>query len=304
MSSFSISFVVCKLTRRILITGANPFDSGKTTVARTIALNLKESGYSVEYFKPLSGHNYWYRHEHTMRCIESGQIFSYDAWMIKNDIQSSHPITMINPIHNLFVPARIERPGQVIPSTLSISGWDSVLVMKRITQVMGGRTKDRLLVAIDLVQDGRVIMSIDEMMRLINSHEYIPIKSIEEAQAFQDAVYEGVLNEAFHEMEKNREIVIIESFNDSVWPWEGLDTVDTLVVVGPGQMFLYDPAKMHRAIEYVKKHHEPIRSVSVSNVSDLLRPIHRVELTPKSGFDVDILDKLIIKEPDIEEIVN
>ncbi len=270
----------------------NEFDSGKTTVSKNLAQLLGDMGFRVEYFKPLSGHNYWFHYEHTQRCLERGELVSYDAWRLAKVTDTQLPLTVINPIHNLFVPATIDTPNPIFTNSLAQLGWDSVLVMKRITQVIDDVVENRLLVAEDLIRAHSVVLSTDEMQRLTSGNQIIPIKSLEEAQAFQDAVYEGVLNEALAYVEESADVVIIESFNNSLWPWEGLHAVDAFLHVGPGHMFLYAPEKMKRAVDYAKRHGEPIRSVTGPRVYDLLKPLRRIRLVPGALFTTDILDVL------------
>lgn len=111
----------------------NSYDSGKTILSRMLAETFVKQGHRVEYLKPISGHNYWYRNEHTQRCIEDSLLVSWDATIVRKELSSKIPIELANPIHSLFVPAVLENPEETLSSTLAIGGWDSILSLQRYT---------------------------------------------------------------------------------------------------------------------------------------------------------------------------
>ena len=92
---------------RILVVGANSFDSGKTRFAIELGKHLQDSGQTVGYFKPVSGHNYWYNHEHTKHCLETGKLVSKDASHVQEELGIGTDILLMNPIHSLFVPTSL-----------------------------------------------------------------------------------------------------------------------------------------------------------------------------------------------------
>ena len=151
---------------RILIVGANSFDSGKTRFAIELGKHLKDSGQSVGYFKPISGHNYWYNHEHTKQCLDTGKLVSKDASRAKEALDITMDLFLMNPVHSLFVPARIERPLQNIRSSLGLAGASSVLVMQRFSRPVGNGFDTTMLIAYSLIEEERVIIDFDEMGKL------------------------------------------------------------------------------------------------------------------------------------------
>ena len=117
------------MAKRVLLVGMNSFDSGKTQFAIRLSRILLEEDHSVEYFKPLSGHNYWYNHEHTKTCLQNGVLASKDAINVRKFLNPKSPIELANPVHNLFVPMRLEKPLQNLTNTLGLAGASSVLTM-------------------------------------------------------------------------------------------------------------------------------------------------------------------------------
>ncbi|MFW9808339.1 MAG: hypothetical protein ACFFE6_03070 [Candidatus Thorarchaeota archaeon] len=269
------------MTTRILLTGMNSFDSGKTRLALKLVKAFSETGHSVEYFKPLSGHNYWYNYEHSKVCMERGVLASKDAIIVRQTLKPKSPIEIANPIHSLFVPMRIEKPLQTLPNTLALSGSNSILTMERFSKPSGRAIDSTVLVAMNLLQEERLLIGYDEVGRLTKETSILEINNLEELQEFENLNYEQYVSESFAFIENIADVVIIEGFNDVAWPWDGLEASDIVLVVGPGHVFSYDPEKFRKAAYLMKRGQLPIREVTFSRISDLLRPTNRLEVRPE-----------------------
>jgi len=272
------------MATRILIIGLNTFDSGKTTVASQLAKYLSLTGQRIEFFKPVSGHSYWFRNEHTKFCLENRKLVSYDATQVRKLLKSEVSDLLANPVHTLYVPAKLERPGHNLTTTLALAGWDSVFAMERMSRPYQGRISSIMLMADTLIGEGRLLLSVEEAERLSDGTTVRPVKNLEQAQAIESQNLETYVGESFRVVENVADTVVIESFNDSVWPWEGLDRVDKVLAVGPGQAFVYDPERLRKAAFLVRTAQNPIREVTFTRVSDLVRPIGRLTLDPGSGL--------------------
>lgn len=280
---------------RILIIGANSFDSGKTRLAIELGKHLKDSGQSVGYFKPVSGHNYWFNHKHTTHCLDSGKLVSKDASRVKEELSIKSDLYLMNPIHALFVPARIERPLQNIRSSLGLTGASSVLVMQRFSRPVDNGFDTTMLIADSLVEEESVIIGLDEVGKLSHNSSILVADNIETFQEFEQQQFEIIVSEAFAEIEKSAVTIIIESFNDSAWPWENLIEVDHVLVVTPGHVFRYDPERFRKATFLHHRGRLPIREVTFRRMSDLLKPTQRVEIRPDSQLDCDKLTAMGIE---------
>jgi len=272
---------------RILIVGANSFDSGKTRFAIELGKHLKDSGQSVGYFKPISGHNYWYNHEHTKQCLDTGKLVSKDANRAKEELGISSDLLLMNPIHSLFVPARRERPLENIRSSLGLAGASSVLVMQRFSRPIKDGFDTTMLIADSLVEEERVIIGFEETGKLSHNSSILSADNFETFQEFENQHFETHVSEAFTEIEKTADTIIIESFNDSAWPWESLTEVDYVLVVTPGHVFRYDPERFRKGTFLYHRGSWPIREVSFTKMSDLLKPTHRVDIRPDTPLDCD-----------------
>ena len=277
---------------RVLIVGASSFDSGKTHLAINLGKTISDAHKSVEYFKPISGHNYWYNYEHTKSCIESGQLVSKDATRIREILSLKTDPLLMNPIHSLFGPARIERPLQQIPNSLGLSGSSSVLVMQRFSQPTDGQIETTILVADQLVRENKLIIGQEEIGRLSHGASIMDANRLETFQEFENLHYEEYVTKAFSQVEKETDMTIIESFNDSTWPWEGLESVDNVLVVSPGHVFSYNPEKFRKATGLMKRGNLPIREVTFGRIADLLKPTYRIEIKPDTNLTCEQLNSL------------
>lgn len=277
---------------RILIVGANSFDSGKTSLAADLATYLQDAGQSVEYFKPISGHNYWYNYEHTKQCLRMGKLVSKDATFMRDLLGVKTESTLINPIHSLFVPARVEKPLQNIKGTLGLGGSSAVLVMQRFSRPINGNIDTTILIAESLIEEDQVIIGLDEVGKLTHSSSIMSANTLGIFQEYEKLHFDEIVSDSFAEIERRSDITIIESFNDSTWPWEELDSVEQVLAVNPGHVFSYDPERFKKACILSKRRSLPIREVTFSRISDLLKPRFKIEIRPRERLNTTQLKTL------------
>jgi predicted P-loop ATPase/GTPase len=270
----------------------NSFESGKTQFAIQLSKSLSARGHSVEYFKPLSGHNYWYNHEHTRFCLENGILVSKDAMTVRGFFKPKSPIELANPVHSLFAPMRVERPLQNMTNTLGLAGASSILTMERFSRPTDSGIDTTVLVAQGLVEEERLIIRLEEVGMLTRGAAILPISDLEAVQEYERLNFEEHVSESFTEVEKAADVVIIEGFNDAAWPWDGLETVDTVLLVNPAHIFSYDPERFRKAAYLMNRGNLPIREVTFRRISDLLKPLNRLEIRPDTELTTDELEHL------------
>ncbi|MHA1907632.1 MAG: hypothetical protein ACW98Y_10095 [Candidatus Thorarchaeota archaeon] len=280
------------MTQRILVLGMNSFDSGKTILSKMFAETFMKRGHEVEFLKPISGHNYWYRNEHTQQCIENSMLTSWDANLVRSVLNSNSPIELANPIHSLFVPAVLDQPGESLSTTLALGGWDSVLALQRYTNPTEDGMSSVMLMAKKLIDSEKLMLSKQEASILTRDSEVVPFEKMESIEEYSIQHLENTLDNSLDAIEEQTDILLIEGFNDSAWPWEGLDRVDNVIVTGPGHVYSYDPERFRKAAFLVKYGSQPIREVPFSRVSDMIKPIGGVHLRPQSGITNSQLKQL------------
>ena len=279
---------------RVLLVGMNSFDSGKTHLAIQLSKTLRESGYSVEYFKPVSGHNYWYNHEHTKYCLENGVLVSLDAVEVRRFLDSKNPIELANPVHRLYVPMKLEKPMQNMTNTLGLAGASAILTLERFSRPDKSGIDSTMLVAQSLVEEERLIITQEEVGMLTRGTGIIDVNNLEAVQEFERVHYEEHVSECFNHLEKTAEVVIIEAFNDAAWPWNDLEDVDAVLLTSPAHVFSYDPERFGKAVSLMSRPNLPIREVTFRRISDLLKPLSRLEIRPDRDISTEDLVDLAI----------
>jgi predicted P-loop ATPase/GTPase len=280
------------LAHRILIAGMNPFDSGKTELSIRLVKALTTAGNAVEYFKPISGHNYWLHHQHTQTCLERGMLVSKDATRVRQAYESGSSLLLSNPVHALYTPASLDKPLKMITNTLALAGWSSVLVMERFSRPTNGSIDTTMLVADNLVENEEVILTHEEVGKLSHGASIVQVDSLEEVQEFERQNFERHVTDSLRRVERDRDVVVIEGFNDAAWPFDGLEKVDTLLVTGPGHVYIYNPDKFRQAAYMMNRGNLPIREVTFGRVADLLRPLGLHRLTPDTELTAKDLEEL------------
>ena len=278
---------------RILLVGMSSFDSGKTTFAGLLIDKMQHRFSSIEYFKPISAHNYWQRFAHTQQLMKQKRIFSADLAAIKNRVDSQKDEYLLNPIHRLYVPTSSEKPLLNVPSTLGLAGPDSVVALQRFSRPEGKGVRSTVLAAEGLIEQGDLLLTYEELQQLTDGVERQVINSLEEIQQYEYAHLEDCLESSFSRVEEGTDIVVIESFNDTAWIWEGLESVDKVLVVGPGQVFGYDPERFRKAAFLQKRPSLPIREVTFSRINDLLKPISRDTWSPKGLETTELFESVL-----------
>ncbi|MFW9888832.1 MAG: hypothetical protein ACFFER_11640 [Candidatus Thorarchaeota archaeon] len=285
------------MATRVLLVGVSSFDSGKTTFAGLLIDSIQHHLSSIEYFKPISAHNYWQRFEHTQQLLKQRRIFSADLASIKSKVNSQKDEYTLNPIHRLYVPTSREKPLLNVPTTLGLAGPDSVIALQRFSWHDDRGVHSLVLAAESLVKQGDLLLSYEELQKLTDRVERQAVESLEEIQQYENEHLEESLTSSFDHVEERTDLVVIESFNDATWIWEGLDRVDLVLVVGPGQAFSYDPERFRKASFLQKRPSMPIREVTFRRINDMLKPIGRDKWSPRGLQSTKLLDSILAGGP-------
>ena len=85
---------------KVLVTGVQRVDAGKTTFAAGLVRHLHAEG-----FKPRAGNDYWFDYDDYLNAVERGRLFGKDAKRLVEASGADEPPESINPIHRLWRPA-------------------------------------------------------------------------------------------------------------------------------------------------------------------------------------------------------
>jgi predicted P-loop ATPase/GTPase len=117
---------------------------------------------------------------------------------------------------------------------------------------------------------------------LVSDNSRVEVSSLEDVHDFEASHFEEAVESCFSFIEKESEIVLIESFNDTVWPWEKLDVVDEILAIRPGQMLTYEPKRYRKAVRVIDNNKHRVREITFTRISDYLKPKQSITLRPKA----------------------
>jgi predicted P-loop ATPase/GTPase len=112
--------------------------------------------------------------------------------------------------------------------------------------------------------------------------------------ALEEDYVNSMLEECRERLEKNRRLVIVESFNNAAIPYRGLDlcSFDLYAVVAPGQVLLYTAERACKALEVLGH----VRSDKL--VATLSQPLLSEPIPPATSYDElaeEIADSKIVQ---------
>jgi predicted P-loop ATPase/GTPase len=142
-----------------------------------------------------------------------------------------------------------------------------------------------MLVADALIDGQKLLLNTAEKHALTGDARRITVSNIQEVQEYERQHLDDCVDSSFAAIEAGSGLIIIESFNDSVWPWPSLDRVDVAVAVGPGHVFRFDPEKIRRAVDYSMDKEVGARALTFYGLSDLVKPTQRYEFKAEVGLD-------------------
>ena len=238
----------------------------------TIALikNLERRGIKSGAFKPLAGHSLWWQHESYLKSLKMGTLFGMDAYRLWTATGRAVPIEMINPADVLLsVPILSKRIIPPVPS--SSFDW---FVLGRFTECGEGIRHIIYWRAPTLPE----VMDASELLRKIvrRASETFEIRSLEEYVELHKKYYFSSVESCYEAISNEFEEVVVESFNDSVYPWRGVEKADLVVVSAPPEIQIYSTQEFFAAIRsfgdpYIKTY---------SDIFEALRPIEVIRIRP------------------------
>ncbi len=282
--------------RIILVAGLLEHDSGKTWSTVALVKAMRKLGLRVYPFKPVAGLNIWYSYRAFRESIERGLLVSNDLLFYKYSLGLGDDVlALVNPYVLMLSFPDPERVGGVAKYLASVASVERSLVLARETVCGGGSFESRHYVFIDSLRwlPSTVRRAVEELA------EKLKAQAVSDVEKFMH----GVGGDSFEclrqlvESVGGVDVVVMESFNNAVQPFEGAALkADLFVVVAPGRLTVFEGDRLRRALEVVGR----AFAATVDKVYPLLKPLVSVEL-PLAG-SVDELASFIY-ESGIPEIL-
>ena len=267
--------------RRILVVGLKEHQSGKTTLARAILTFLNRQGVTACGFKPRAGNSLWYDYDVVSESLREGRLYGSDAKLLRSASGGVLPEERHNPVHRLWsVPSHHQGTSSGLPSFLvdrvAEEGVPRVVAVRNAAEPLPSGTEALLT-------------------RFLDSCEVLEARTPAELAALAP-MYDRAVEQAHRTLESRYETMVYESYADIALPWKGMRSLDTVLAVEPGRVYLYDGRRYLRACELtgsVRGEEVPIGTA----VCRLLKEERIVELPPQPSGS--ILPTLVEKVPEL-----
>ncbi|RUM46656.1 MAG: hypothetical protein DSY37_04720 [Hyperthermus sp.] len=223
----------------ILVVGLLEQDSGKTWLGTSIAYIGAEQVKTGAY-KPVGGFNVWYSYRalreslNKYSVIAGGDALNY-ARITGQDIREVNPIALALAFPD---PASLSGAASYLTRASSLQ---SSLIMARFstpTSTTHYLAADNLKLLPAQVKN--------EVREIAEKLKAIPVNADQILSLLQNPIIEDALNTVLKGIVDSNELVVIESFNNALLPYMGLDLdlIDFIIVTAPGKALLYSGDKL------------------------------------------------------------
>ncbi len=228
----------------ILITGLLVYDSGKTWITVALARSLASLGYKVALYKPIAGHDMWYQFETVLKSLDLGYLVGSDVLTYKRffqyiDILSSNPIDVLLAHKD---PGKVKLDEYFSPYIQLRS-----IIMARIYRCSNNELRHFVF---EENLDNVIPTLLPWIEKLKNRLNAVKSSIRDFMMLLKSPLIEEELNKCLDIVSENKDIVIIESFNDALLPYSTLRSyIDKVLLVAPGYIAVLNKESYIRAID-------------------------------------------------------
>ena len=264
----------------VLVTGLLPYDSGKTTFAKSLLEEARGSGIDTGFCKPISGINGWYQYEFVVKSIERGLLIGEDMSILHAAAESSDPIEHEGPVVSLLLPPDPEKAGWSA-DVYSFAGLQNQISVIRVSDP-------------EKTEHYCVMSNVERTVQSLKKYVKKFLSRVRAEPVESERVEELLLNSrncadrCLEYLRGNHEFFVIESYNNAAAPTVKSLDVDVVAVVAPGKAAIFSGNDYKRAILALSSVKEPWRIVT-EEVMFLLKPLAVIDVEPGN---VHVFDKI------------
>ena len=249
----------------VLVSGVLEYDSGKTWLSVGLGLVAKRQGLSVGIYKPVAGHSFWNKFSSVVESKKRGVLVGNDVLTYEEYLGLIDDVVVVNPIDLLVVypdPLALHGFSEYM---LSVSSLEKSLVLARVTRCDSGiDTRHYVFVENLSLAPFSARQELVELAKLLRA-ESATARSFLGFLASRGA--SSLLEKCRERISGGKDVVVIESFSDSLLPYSGVEkNVDFLVLVAPGKALIFTGEKLRQAIELLGD-----RSIRASSLLSVAR---------------------------------
>jgi len=256
---------------KALIVGLKEKDAGKTSFALALLAYLREEGINASGFKPRAGNSVWYDYDVVHEALTQGRLYGKDAKRLSSasaysSVSTTQIEEFINPIHRLWAEPSHINPILQIP----------YFILDRVTLWYKDGVKNLVVENEALSADYN---NADFRNIRANASTIYPVRDLKTLNTITERYYSLAVELAYMRMLAQHEYVVIESYSDIALPWNGLNDLDIVIGVKPGQMLVYEPKKYLAAVQLVTPTYSQ-EEISTARIVELIKPLKVVNVPP------------------------
>ncbi len=282
----------------VLVVGLEPLDSGKTTLAASIARALREAGYRVAVSKPVGAVDLW-RSPWVLGEVErAGLVLSGDAVSLVRAAEYEGDVEAVNPLAFIMAPLDPERVEWRLEALERLRAGHMGVALMRVTACTpAGKATVQ---AVNLKALERLPRAWAERIEEAASHlRPQPVRAGDELVkqflsggnlAAADSCLKGLLDSS--------DVTVIESQSDVAAPTPlSAAAADVVVVAAPGKAAVYPGDRYARAINVLSGGIEAAHTLRVSDLTPLLKPTATQDLPllddPRLGYPAAAIERVM-----------
>jgi len=283
--------------KQVFVCGVFSESSGKTTLCRALIEYVASMGIKVSAFKPLSGHSFWQQYDYYLECLRVGSVFcedAYEMWKLVNvkiPIEALNPADILTTIPNIAKLIDKNSINNIFNST--IYNW---MYIGRFT--IAHKEGLEHIIYYNVNED---IIPLDEIIKKlkIKISRLIPISEFSEFIKIHEEYYYNAVDSCYRLVSKSSDLLVVEGFNDSIYPWSGVENSTIVLAVSPGHIIIYNTKEFYKAINNQKA------TKVFYDVANKAKPIKILKTPPLTKHDIKDTTTLTKKYGNVlSDIVN
>lgn len=262
---------------KALIVGLKEKDAGKTSFALALLAYLKEEGINAGGFKPRAGNSVWYDYDMVHEALTQGRLYGKDAKLLSSasaysSLSTTQIEEFVNPIHRLWAETSRINPISRIP----------YFILDRVTLWHNDVVKNLVVENEALSADYN---NLDFRNIRANASTIYRVRDLKRLNRITKKYYSYAVELAYKRMLTQHEYLVIESYSDIALPWNGLNDLDIVIGVKPGQIRVYEPKKYLAAVQLVTPTYSQ-EEVSTARIVELIKASKEVTVPPLTAEEL------------------
>lgn len=268
---------------KILVTGLNVFDSGKTWASIALYKAVEELGLKASIFKPIAAFDIWYGYRAYVQSLNrkvllNNDVLMYEAYLNVTNLHLINPISIaLAPLSPEYYRARNDLDGYYRDS----QNLQSLAIISRVTDCDNNVTTHSYF-----EENTRgLAQTIRELAEsLFKGLDAAPLSLNEFLGFISSHICEKMLSVCMDIISKPSDILIIESFNDSIAPFgRALTDSDYIFIIVPTMLYVYKNGE--ELIDFIEREYNKIgmEALRTNIVVRNLRPYMSLELKPNES---------------------